>query len=90
VWSDIARRYRDNPIVIGYDLLNEPIPHFPQLRKYNDRLEPLYRRITKAIREVDTNHAIFIEAAQWDTNFKVFGPPFDTNVVYEFHDFRYH
>jgi endoglucanase len=87
VWSNIARRYRDDPIVIGYHLLNEPIPHFPQLRKYNDRLEPLYRRITKAIRAVDRNHAIFLEAAQWDTNFKVFGPPFDTNVVYKFHKY---
>jgi endoglucanase len=87
VWSDIARRYRDNSVVIGYDLLNEPIPHFPQLRKYNDRLEPLYRRITKAIREVDPHHTIFLEAAQWDTNYKVFGLPFDTNVVYEFHKY---
>jgi endoglucanase len=87
VWREIARRYRDNPIVIGYDLLNEPIPHFPQLRRYNDRLEPLYRRIAKAIREVDTNHAIILEAAQWDTNFKVFGPPFDENVIYEFHKY---
>jgi endoglucanase len=26
VWTNIAQRYRDNPIVIGYDLLNEPIP----------------------------------------------------------------
>ncbi len=85
VWRRIAGRYRDDPIVIGYDLLNEPIPHFPQLRKYNPLLEPLYRRVTKAIREVDPNHAIVLEAAQWDTNFKVFGPPFDSNVVYEFH-----
>lgn len=87
VWKSIAQRYRDNPIVIGYDLLNEPIPHFPQLRKYNDRLEPLYRRIVRAIREVDTKHAVILEAAQWDTNFKVFGPPFDANVVYEFHKY---
>lgn len=66
VWTAIARRYWDEPILIGYDLLNEPIPHFPRLRQYNEKLEPLYRRITKAIREVDTNHAIILEAAQWD------------------------
>jgi endoglucanase len=87
VWRGIAQRYRDTPTVIGYDLLNEPIPHFPRLRKYNERLEPLYRHIAKAIREVDPDHAIFLEAAQWDTNFKVFGPPFDANVVYEFHKY---
>ncbi|MGA8030482.1 MAG: cellulase family glycosylhydrolase [Bryobacteraceae bacterium] len=87
IWRSIARRYTNDSIVIGYDLLNEPIPHFPQLRKYNDHLEPLYKRVIKAIREVDTNHAIFLEAAQWDTNFKVFGPPFDPNLVYEFHKY---
>ncbi len=87
VWRGIAQRYRDNPTVIGYDLLNEPIPHFPRLRQYNERLEPLYRRITKAIRDVDRNHAIFLEAAQWDSNFSVFGPPFDSNLVYEFHKY---
>lgn len=87
IWRRIAEHYRNANIVLGYDLLNEPIPHFPQLRKYNGQLEPLYRRITKAIREVDRNHAIILEAAQWDTNFKVFGPPFDSNVIYEFHKY---
>ncbi len=87
VWKTIAQRYKDEPIVLGYDLFNEPIPQYPRLRKYDDQLEPLYRRITRAIREVDTNHAIVLEAAQWDTNFKVFGPPFDSNVVYEFHKY---
>jgi endoglucanase len=87
IWRGLAERYRDEAIVIGYDLLNEPIPHFPQLRKYDERLEPLYRRIARAIREVDPNHAIILEAAQWDTNFKVFGPPFDTHVMYEFHKY---
>ena len=87
VWGRIAARYRNESIVLGYDLLNEPIPHFPQLQKYNGRLEPLYRRVTKAIREVDANHTIILEAAQWDTNFKVFGPPFDPNLLYEFHKY---
>jgi endoglucanase len=87
IWRDIARHYRDETSILGYDLLNEPIPHFPRLQVYNSRLEPLYRRVTKAIREVDRNHSIILEAAQWDTNFKVFGPPFDSNVIYEFHKY---
>lgn len=87
VWKRIAGHYRDEPIVIGYDLLNEPIPHFPQLRKYNDRLEPLYRRIGSAIRQVDNRHVLILGGAQWDSNFKVFGPPFDRNVMYTFHKY---
>ncbi|MGI8962247.1 MAG: glycoside hydrolase family 5 protein [Bryobacteraceae bacterium] len=87
VWKRIAGHYRDQPIVLGYDLLNEPIPHYPQLQKYNNRLEPLYRRITAAIREVDPNHIVILGGAKWDSNFKVFGPPFDSNVMYTFHKY---
>jgi endoglucanase len=53
IWKRIAEHYRDNTTVLGYDLLNEPIPHFPQLQHYNSDLEPLYKRITTAIRQVD-------------------------------------
>ncbi|MCR5277934.1 MAG: glycoside hydrolase family 5 protein [Lachnospiraceae bacterium] len=29
LWSHIAKRYKDNPYVIGYDLMNEPFPGTP-------------------------------------------------------------
>jgi aryl-phospho-beta-D-glucosidase BglC (GH1 family) len=87
LWQRIAKHYANEPIVLGYDLLNEPIPHFPQLQRYNDQLEPLYRRISAAIREVDKNHVLILGGAQWDSNFKVFGKPFDSNVMYTFHKY---
>ena len=87
IWKAIARHFRDEPAVLGYDLLNEPIPHFPQLQQYNNKLEPLYRRITASIREVDKNHLVILGGAQWDSNFKVFGPPFDPKLVYQLHKY---
>lgn len=87
VWTRIARHYRDDPIVLGYDLLNEPIPHFPKLHQYNARLEPLYKRLVTAIRRIDANHALILGGAQWDSNFDVFGQPFDDNVIYQFHKY---
>jgi Cellulase (glycosyl hydrolase family 5) len=60
VWKGIASHYSSNTTVIGYDLLNEPIPHFPELRKYNLQLEPLYKRITAGIRTVDQNHIVVL------------------------------
>ena len=87
VWKRIASHYRDERAVLGYDLLNEPIPPFPRLLKYNERLEPLYKRISTAIREVDRNHVIILGGAQWDSNFKIFGSPFDANVMYTFHKY---
>jgi endoglucanase len=87
VWKRIAAHYRDSETVLGYDLLNEPIPHFPELKKFNSKLEPLYHRLVDAIREVDKNHIVILGGAQWDTNFSVFGPPFDKNVIYTFHKY---
>jgi endoglucanase len=87
VWRRIAKRYANEPLVLGYDLLNEPVPHYPQLQRYNKDLEPLYKRISAAIREVDPNHVLILGGAQWDSNFKVFGPPFDKNVMYTFHKY---
>ena len=87
IWRKIAARYRGEPTVIGYDLLNEPIAHYFTAADLNPKLEPLYRKIVAGIREVDRNHLIFLGGAQWDTNFKVFGPPFDDKLVYTFHKY---
>jgi aryl-phospho-beta-D-glucosidase BglC (GH1 family) len=89
IWKRIAEHYSNDPTVLGYDLLNEPIPHFPELQKYNKDLEPLYKRISAAIREVDTHHVLILGGAQWDTNFSVFGPPFDKNVMYQLHLYKF-
>jgi endoglucanase len=87
IWRKIAARYRNEPTVIGFDLLNEPIAHYFDAANLNPKLEPLYRKIVAGIREVNRNQLIFLGGAQWDTNFKVFGPPFDTKLVYTFHKY---
>src|SRR5574338_58933 len=88
LWKKLAERYKDEAIVIGYDLLNEPLPHYLKNKEeLNKLLEPLYKNITSAIREVDNNHLIFIGGAQWNTNFKMFGEPFDKKLVYTFHKY---
>lgn len=87
LWERLARRYRDEPIVVGYDLLNEPIAHYFDVERLNPKLEPLYRRIVEAIRRVDPNHIVFLGGAQWNSNFRVFGPPFDRKSVYTFHKY---
>jgi hypothetical protein len=87
VWRRIAARYANNPTVLGYDLLNEPIPNYPRDYQFNKDLEPMYRRIAAAIRSVDRHHVLILEGAQWATNFKAFGPPFDPNTVYELHKY---
>jgi aryl-phospho-beta-D-glucosidase BglC (GH1 family) len=87
IWQKIAEKYANEEIVIGYDFLNEPIAHYFDAEKLNPRLEPLYKMITEAVRKVDKNHLIFLGGAQWDTNFKPFGAPFDSKLVYNFHKY---
>ncbi|MBI2430330.1 MAG: cellulase family glycosylhydrolase [Ignavibacteriales bacterium] len=85
LWKEIAMRYANETIVIGYDFLNEPIATYFDASKFNHKLEPFYKRITAAVREVDTNHIVFLGGAQWNGNFSVFGPPFDKKIVYTYH-----
>lgn len=86
-WQRIAYHFRNEPVILGYDLLNEPIPNYPAVERYNKDLEPMYKTIASYIRQVDPNHILILGGAQWDSNFKVFGPPFDKNVVYTFHKY---
>lgn len=87
LWQAIAARYKDETTVLAYDLLNEPISPYHDIDYLNPRLEPLYQEIATAIREVDPNHPIILAAAQWSTNFGVFGPPFADNLGYTYHKF---
>jgi endoglucanase len=87
IWRRLATHYRDEPAVLGYDLLNEPIPHFPRLAPLNSLLEPVYKKLAGEIRKADAHHILFLGGAQWDSNFSVFGKPFDANVVYTFHKY---
>ena len=75
--------------MIGYDLLNEPIPKDEEYSRLNYQLEPVYKEIAAAIRSVDKNHLLFLSGAQWGSNFAVFNDVnFDSKLVYTFHVYR--
>ena len=87
IWRDIAQYYRNEPAILGYDLINEPIaPYFENMEELNSLLEPLLKRVTAIIREVDPNHIILLGAPQWNGNFKPFSDStFDDNIMYTCH-----
>src|ERR1700744_256096 len=87
IWKKIAAHYANETTVMGYDLLNEPIATFFKADEFNQYLEPLYKDITKSIRMVDKNHIIILGGAQWDSNFKPFGAPFESKLIYQFHKY---
>ena len=87
LWRAIARRYAGNPAILGYDILNEPIAPYHDVAALNPRLEPFYREVTTAIREVDPGRIVFLAGGQWSSSFDMFGPPFADNLAYTYHLF---
>lgn len=59
MWRAIAARYRDEPVVMGYEPLNEPV---------TDNLDVFHRvnmKLLHAIREVDKRHIVVVNANMW-------------------------
>lgn len=87
IWRRIADRYKNEPVILGYELMNEPIaPYFDNVAELNSKLEAVYKRGVKAIREVDSNHIVLLGGAQWNGNFSVFrDSKFDDKLMYTCH-----
>lgn len=87
IWQRIADRYKDEPVILGYELANEPIAHyFENKEDLNKQLEPLYKRAVKAIREVDPHHIILLGGARWNSDFYMFNDwTFDSQIMYTCH-----
>ncbi len=86
LWIKIAQRYKDEPAVAAYDLLNEPLPKGSGAAdKYKHLLVPLYQRITSEIRKIDKRHMITLEGFDWSNDWSLFDKPFDNNTFYQFH-----
>lgn len=87
IWQRIADHYKDETVILGYDLLNEPIaPYFENKEELNSRLAEVYRLGVEAVRKVDRNHIIILGGAQWNSNFQPLeGTLFDEGIMYSCH-----
>ncbi len=82
LWRALARRYRDDSIIAGYDLINEPC-YFD--RSLDAVLVAFYEECIAAIRESDPRHVIFIEGNTYARDFTMFERNLDDQVAYSFH-----
>ncbi len=94
LWRRLADRYKNESWIGGYDLINETNWGFEKPsdkngceEKTNAPLKALLQSISKAIRQVDTNHIIFIEANCWANNYAGIFPLWDSNMVVSFHKY---
>ena len=83
LWEALADRYRGNPAVAGYNIMNEPADID------GDRIKPFYDRVVAAVREVDPGHILFLDGNRYGTEFAAFRgfEPYG-NAVYAAHDYH--
>ena len=94
LWKKLAERYKDEPWIGAYDIINEPNWSFQEGKHKhgvedtgNEPLRKLMVEITQAIREVDQNHIVIIEGNGWGNNYNGVLPPWDDNMVLSFHKY---
>lgn len=83
LWKKISERYKNEPWVAGYDLINEPAWNIPN----GTALRNIYVRMTDAIRANSDNHILFIEGNWYANDFTGLTPAWDANMVYSFHKY---
>ena len=67
-WKTVADYFKDEPNVLGYEIINEPSAISESLDDVDKTyLQPLYQRVHQKIREVDNNTIIFFEPMVFDT-----------------------
>ena len=94
LWERFAARYKNNPWVAGYNLINEPVTNASRGRFRNAAYTPdwatlnqVYRRTVAAIRKIDPHHIIFLEGDLFSNLFDGLEAPFAENLVYSSHNY---
>lgn len=94
LWRKLAERYADEEWIGGYDVLNEtnwgfedPADILGIHEQTNAPLRQFLVDVTHAIREVDTNHIIFLEGNGFANNYNGIFPKWDDNLVLSFHKY---
>ncbi len=79
LWEFLADRYKNEPTIAGYDLLNESV--VADTKKLNS----FYQRLIQAIRRIDRNHILFVEGNIWATNLDCLDLFEDENLCLSIH-----
>lgn len=97
LWEEIARRYKNEAVVAGFNLMNEPCVNNPTgdlpwniYKNYRPDwalMNSVYRRTVNAVRAIDSKHIIFLEGDRYSIQFNGMEEPFADNLVYSSHNY---
>lgn len=79
LWKFLANRYKNDPAVAGYDILNESVVDDARV------LNQFYKEAIRTIRSVDKNHILFVEGNKWATNIECLADFDDDNWALSIH-----
>lgn len=85
VWQKMAKRYKGNTTIWGFDLVNEPVDD--STAEGCEDWQSLALTVGKAVREIDPDRVLIVEPPRWGGpgGWEGFSPiPLD-RVVYSFH-----
>jgi hypothetical protein len=82
LWVALAKRYKNEPGVAGFDLMNEP-----NTQGHTELLTAWLRETHRQIRAVDPVHLIWLSGDDWGKGFQGLPDAFweDKQAVFEFH-----
>lgn len=81
LWCEIAKYYKDNVWIAGYNPLNEPA-----VSKHS-KLVDFYSQLHEKLRKIDSNHILFLDGNTYAMDFRQFPDDFIPNAVYSIHDY---
>lgn len=96
LWKKLAERYKNEPWIGGYDMINETNWDFENSGNINGcacnsntPLLDMHKRIIDAIRTVDNNHIVFVSGNCWGGNYNGMDAlaSYDSNLAYTFHKY---
>jgi endoglycosylceramidase len=102
-WRYLARQFKDDPNVIGFELINEPASIWQRNYTESRFLQPMYDILADAIHEIDPSRIVFFDPVTWDhgyapTNAAAYdsgfahppgGTAFENLSVYAYHYYDY-
>jgi endoglucanase len=85
LWGEIARRYRDDPTVLGYNVLCEPVVSDVNI------LNDFYTSVIRAIRRQDSRHLVVLDSNLWAKDISSLRDPLfgDPQVIPALHHYYF-
>lgn len=86
LWGRIAKRYCNEPYLLGYDLLNEPyVISDSSLTDKTGLIQEFYEDAAAEIRKYDRNHILFLEGDHFAMRFECLKEIHDKQTALMFH-----